>query len=70
MRPITLDAPNCTQSNTASCHAGQTVAHLITKVKQLWAQLVLGWVTAQMTGMLGTVRRCTRMKGLGKWEGV
>jgi hypothetical protein len=30
---------------TASCHAGHTGTHLITKVKQFWALLGLGWVT-------------------------
>jgi hypothetical protein len=35
--------------------------HLITKVKQRSARLVLGWVTAQMTSIPGADRRCTRM---------
>jgi hypothetical protein len=27
----------------ASCHVGHTGTHLITKVKQQWARIVLGW---------------------------
>jgi hypothetical protein len=42
----------------ASCHFGHTVTHLITKVKQCWAQLVLGWFIDQMTIMPGAVRKC------------
>jgi hypothetical protein len=34
-----------------SCHVGHTCTHLITKVKQHWARLVDGWMTAQMTSM-------------------
>jgi hypothetical protein len=39
----------------ASCHVGRAGTHLISKVKQRWARLVLGWVTAQMTSKPGAV---------------
>jgi hypothetical protein len=45
----------------ASCHVGHTGSHFITEVKQIWAQLVLGWVIAQMTNRPGVVIRCTRI---------
>jgi hypothetical protein len=28
-----------------SCHIAHTVTRLITKVKQRWARIILGWVT-------------------------
>jgi hypothetical protein len=63
LRPL----PNFrTDRKTAFCHVGHTGTHLITKVKQRWAQLVLGWGTAQMTSMPGAVRRCTRILWPGK----
>jgi hypothetical protein len=37
-------------------HVGHTGTHLITKVKQLCAQLVIGWETTQM---MGVVKRCS-----------
>jgi hypothetical protein len=44
---------------TASCHVGQTGTHLINKVKQRWAQLLLGGVTRE--SVLGVpVGRCFR----------
>jgi hypothetical protein len=45
----------------ASCHVAHTGNYFINKVKQRWARLVLGWVTAQITSMLGAVRRCTHI---------
>jgi hypothetical protein len=53
------------KKRTASYHVGHTT-NLITKVKQHWARLVLGWVTAQMTSRPGAVRRCTRILWPGK----
>jgi hypothetical protein len=41
----------------ASCHVRHTSTQLITKVKQRWARLVLGWVTS----VTGAVKRCTRI---------
>jgi hypothetical protein len=44
-----------------SCHVGHIGTYLITDVKQHSAQIVLGRVTTQMTGMRDAVRRCTRI---------
>jgi hypothetical protein len=41
------------------CLVGHTGTHLISKVKQRWTRIVLGWVTTQMTSMLSAVRRWT-----------
>jgi hypothetical protein len=56
------------ETNTESTYRG---THLITEVKQHWARLVLGWVTAQMTSMLDAIRKYTRilwpcMQGVGE----
>jgi hypothetical protein len=46
---------------TASCHVGHNGTHLITKVKQQWARLVLGRVTIQISSIPGAVKRSTRI---------
>jgi hypothetical protein len=38
---------------------GHTGTHLIPKVKQCWARLVLEWVTTQTSSVPGAVRKCT-----------
>jgi hypothetical protein len=59
--------PLASISITDSCHVGHTGTHLITEVKQRWALVVLGLVTAQMTiSMSGAVKRCTHIMWLGK----
>jgi hypothetical protein len=49
-----------------SSHLGHTSTHVITKVKQRMAKMVIGWVTTQMTSMPGAVRRCTSILWTGK----
>jgi hypothetical protein len=49
-----------------SSHLGHTSTHVITKVKQRWAKIIIGWVTTQMTSMPGAVRRCTPILWTGK----
>jgi hypothetical protein len=53
-------------NRTASCHRGHTSYHLITKVKQRWARIVLHWVTTQMTSTTGAVKTCNRILWPGK----
>jgi hypothetical protein len=45
----------------ASCHVGFAGTYLIIEVKQRWARLVLGLMTAQKTSMLGAVRKWSRI---------
>jgi hypothetical protein len=49
-----------------SCHVGHTGTHLIIKVKQRWARLVLTGVNAKIKSMLDAVRRCSHILCPGK----
>jgi hypothetical protein len=59
---------NKKQLKTVSYLGRHTSTRFITEVKQRWAWLVLGWVTAQMTSSPGAVKTCN--PHLLAWECV
>jgi hypothetical protein len=58
LQPRRQGGQNVLKVSTDACQVRHIGTHSITKVNQRWAQIVLGWVTTQMTRTPGAVRRC------------